>query len=305
MYQKKLRWEKNKEGCWLCISHVKDKDGYVVFKRNKKWYRIHRYMYELKYGKITKKDFIGHKCKNNNCINPKHLFKSDMKGIIKNSYAKNLYRKNGKLTKKEIIKIFKDRITQQKDLAKKHNITPSTVRNIHKKISWKKITNNLDEEKYINARKKHWKNRKRKWKENYKKKTILKRREYDNNYEKNRKKTDKEYAIKKRLRQRFTDAFRYYTKNGKIRKTSEYGINYDNIIKYLKPFPKDIKKYHIDHIKPLCSFKFINKDGSTNLKEIKKAFAPKNHQWMLVNKNLIKSVKDKMKSKNVMCMMKQ
>ena len=51
-------------------------------------------------------------------------------------------------------------------------------------------------------------------------------------------------------------------------------MEYEAIINHLKPIPEDIRKYHIDHIKPLCSFNFINKDGSSNPEEIKKAFAP-------------------------------
>lgn len=49
------------------------------------------------------------------------------------------------------------------------------------------------------------------------------------------------------------------------------------------------KGKRIVHIKPLSSFKFINKDGTTNFKEIKKAFKPENHQWLLAKENLSKN----------------
>ena len=74
----------------------------------------------------------------------------------------------------------------------------------------------------------------------------------------------------------------------KIKKANEYGINYKAIIEHLKPFPKNRHLYHIDHIRPLCSFNFINKDGTQNLEEIKKAFVPENHQWLLTEENLSK-----------------
>jgi len=70
-------------------------------------------------------------------------------------------------------------------------------------------------------------------------------------------------------------------------KSKDYGIDYEKIIEHLKPFPKDLSKYHIDHIKPLCKFDLTKKE------EVKKAFAPENHQWLLVTDNLKKSSKDR------------
>ena len=68
----------------------------------------------------------------------------------------------------------------------------------------------------------------------------------------------------------------------------KYGVDMDAIIKHLTPFPKDIENYHIDHIQPLSSFKFIEKDGSTNLEQIKIALAPENHQWLTAEENMKK-----------------
>jgi hypothetical protein len=56
----------------------------------------------------------------------------------------------------------------------------------------------------------------------------------------------------------------------------------DAIIKHLTPFPKDRENYHIDHIKPLCSFDFNDPE------QIKEAFAPENHQWLTIEENLKK-----------------
>ncbi len=98
-----------------------------------------------------------------------------------------------------------------------------------------------------------------------------------------------EVNIKRRLRCRFWTAFNQYTNEGKIKPSDEYGINYEAILEHLKPFPEDRHLYHIDHIRPLCSFEFINEDGSQNIEEIQKAFAPENHQWLLAEENLSKS----------------
>ncbi len=110
-------------------------------------------------------------------------------------------------------------------------------------------------------------------------------REYFNVYTKKKRKTDRNYNIRNRLRCLFTQALQRYTKTGKIMSASKYGINYKSIIEHLKPFPEDLSKYHVDHIKPLCSFNLEDPE------EIKMAFAPENHQWLRIQENLIKGRK--------------
>ena len=124
----------------------------------------------------------------------------------------------------------------------------------------------------------------KKYRENNKK-TLL---EWSSRYTKKRLKTDPNFRVKRYLRTHLWVAFKQYTKTGKIWSASKYGINYKKIIEYLKPFPENLSLYHIDHIRPLCSFNFVNEDGSTNLEEIKIAFAPENHQWLTIQENLSK-----------------
>ncbi len=116
-----------------------------------------------------------------------------------------------------------------------------------------------------------------KWRNKNKKKT----REFRREYEKNRKKTDKNFKIAHSLRIRVIEVLKKYTKTGKTFPSGKYGIDYKAIIEYLEPLPKDYltskNKYDLHHKKPLVTFNFVNPDGSTNLKEVKKAFAPKNH----------------------------
>ena len=71
---------------------------------------------------------------------------------------------------------------------------------------------------------------------------------------------------------------------------NKYNIDYDAIINYLKPFPKDIQNYHIDHVIPLCSFDL------TKEQQLRKAFAPENHRWLLAKENIVKGSKDKLQS---------
>lgn len=117
---------------------------------------------------------------------------------------------------------------------------------------------------------------------------LLKSKEWKKQWEKEKFKEDIQFKIRHLLRHRVREALKVYTLMGKIMSSEKYGIDYGAIIEHLKPFPEDLSKYHIDHIKPLCSFSLINEDGSTNLEEVKKAFAPENHQWLLAQENFRK-----------------
>jgi hypothetical protein len=112
---------------------------------------------------------------------------------------------------------------------------------------------------------------------------------YMKNYNKNRKKTDIQFWMRANLRDRVIKAFKQFSKTGKIKSADKYGIDYNAIIqKLIFELPKDFnpKIYHIDHIEALCSFNLEDP------KEIKKAFAPENHQWLRWEDNLKKISKD-------------
>jgi len=108
-------------------------------------------------------------------------------------------------------------------------------------------------------------------------------------YEKQRMKEDKDFRIKCLLRGRIRQAINKYTKTGKIQSAKEYGINCESIIKHLKPLPENMFEFEIDHIRPLCTFEFVNPNGSTNEEEIIKAFSPENHQLLTIPEHRNKS----------------
>ena len=110
-------------------------------------------------------------------------------------------------------------------------------------------------------------------------------------WQKYRRKNDLNFNLICNLRSALYHTLKIYSKTGKIYSSSKYGIDYKAIIEHLKPFPKDIKNYHVDHIKPLCSFNFVNEDGSTNLEEVKKAWLPSNLQWLTAEENMKKGSK--------------
>ena len=89
-----------------------------------------------------------------------------------------------------------------------------------------------------------------------------------------KRKKDLNYVLKERLRASLKDAFKRYSTTGKIMSSRKYEVDYKEIIEHLKPFPEKRKEYHIDHIIPLSRFNFDDP------KQVKKAFAPENHQWL-------------------------
>ncbi len=112
-----------------------------------------------------------------------------------------------------------------------------------------------------------------------------------NKRRKQQRKVNFNLRIRERIRSNFYLSLKKYSTTGKIKSLKEYGINMKSIIEHLKPFPKDIENYHIDHICPLVSFNFVNKDGSINLEEVKKAWSPENLQWLTAEENIKKGSK--------------
>jgi ribosomal protein L37E len=103
------------------------------------------------------------------------------------------------------------------------------------------------------------------------------------------------YPIESTLRKRLCNAFKRYSKNGKIKSSREYGIDYKKIFDHIGPCPGRREEYHIDHIFPLSAFNF---DDPNN---VKIAFSPENHRWMKSGENLKKGKKyDKEKLKEFM-----
>jgi len=104
-------------------------------------------------------------------------------------------------------------------------------------------------------------------------------RQKRNEYKIQRKRIDHGYKLLENLRVRLISACNVYSKTGKMLLAKEYGVDYKEIIKHLKPFPKDLENYQIDHIIPLSLFDF------NNLEHIKIAFSSTNHQWLTIKEN--------------------
>ena len=94
--------------------------------------------------------------------------------------------------------------------------------------------------------------------------------------------TRKHRPVANRLRAYLSHAFNMYSEGGKVMSSNEYGIDYNAIVEHLGPCPGDRKDYHIDHITPISSFDFDDPE------QVRQAFLPENHQWLLAEENISK-----------------
>lgn len=148
--------EKLDNGCVICTSHCKDKDGYVRIRSKGKHERLHRIIYEMHYGEIPKGLLIRHKCDNPNCCNIEHLEigtpQDNVNDMIERGRAnfEHLKRKKlgisnpaNKLTEEQVKEIYLSPLNCIK-LAKLYNVSKTNIAYIKKKRQWKWLTDTLD-----------------------------------------------------------------------------------------------------------------------------------------------------------------
>lgn len=148
--------EEQSNGCMYCTSHCKDADGYVRIKYKGKQERLHRVLYELKFGKIPKGMLIRHKCDNRNCCNIEHLEigthqdnMNDMKErgrSVKgreNISARGSKNFSSKLTEDQVKEIYLSNLGYKK-LSKLFNVSATNIKYIKCKKQWSWLTDKLD-----------------------------------------------------------------------------------------------------------------------------------------------------------------
>lgn len=207
-----------------------------------------------------------------------------VRGYVKKSYIKHKEQRKKEVKewqKKNSKKCVEYSTKWQKNNKEKHAIAVKkwTDNNIDKvrEIGKKWVKNNPNKVKRYIAN----------WRNNHHKEI----REYNHNYGKQRRKTDKNFALICNIRAYFCAVLKKYTKTGKDRTMKKYGIDIKGIVDYVGPKPQNQGLQHLDHKKPLCTFNFINKDKSTNIEEIQKAFVPENFQWLSIHDNCSKGGK--------------
>ena len=148
--------EVQENGCWKCLSHCTDKDGYVRIKYNGKHDRLFRVLYQQKYGQIPKGLVLRHLCNNAWCVNVEHLKVGTQKDNyqdmvdcgrslkgkqnLKISGEKN---HNHRLSEKQVEEIYLSKLSL-KTLSKMYNVSTSNISYIKNKKQWKWLTDTLD-----------------------------------------------------------------------------------------------------------------------------------------------------------------
>lgn len=132
-----------KTHCWNWIGPLNE-NGYGRISMNNKNTYIHRFIYQYFYSPIPEnKPYVLHHCDNPKCCNPKHLYAGTQQDNINDMIKRNRSQmgekcKWTKLTKEQVLEIRKSN-KPQKVMAKRFNISQTTISNIKNRKTWKHI----------------------------------------------------------------------------------------------------------------------------------------------------------------------
>lgn len=126
--QRPIYYYVNENGCWNCVSHRLDRDGYARVDRGGREWQMHRYIYTISNQIcIPPKMEIMHICDNPTCMNPEHL---KMGTHEENMGHKKLHNRVCKvrhnLNENEIVEIKESELTIPV-LALEYNVSHSTI----------------------------------------------------------------------------------------------------------------------------------------------------------------------------------
>jgi hypothetical protein len=144
-------WKYTQRGsnCWNWIGSRMVRGGYGQLNSKGKLLKAHRLSFEIHYGKIPDGLFICHRCNNPACVNPNHLYAGTPADNWSDTIRTHGLRlpenapigekhHDAKLTTEQVREI---RVSTESGvtLAKRFNVTRSTISSIRRGKTWKTI----------------------------------------------------------------------------------------------------------------------------------------------------------------------
>jgi hypothetical protein len=117
--------------------------GYGSITVNKKQWLAHRLLWTIYNGEIPSGMCILHRCDNRSCVNPDHLFlgtrgDNNTDRAEKGRSCRGILHPLSKLTDKLALEVYQSSLSSRK-AAKYYNISPTLVKNIRNKRTWRHI----------------------------------------------------------------------------------------------------------------------------------------------------------------------
>lgn len=138
--KKSITYSINESGCYICVSHAKNRNGYYKIKRYSKSIDLHVWIYKVFNGRIEDKNIVRHTCNNRGCINPKHLitgtYRDNYNDMVKSGISKNKLNINDV---KQIKWYLKNTDLKHYEIAEIFSINVDRVSKISSGLTWKNV----------------------------------------------------------------------------------------------------------------------------------------------------------------------
>ena len=147
---KYIEYEVNENGCWVCMSHCLNHDGYPVIFLDGEIRRLNRVVLERSLGRKIKEGLYAlHKCNNKACINPDHLYEGTCEDNARDSIEDGTQHKgegiwNSKLKESQVLEIRKSTLSGP-ELGKIYGVNRRCINQIKRRVTWKHLNKALKE----------------------------------------------------------------------------------------------------------------------------------------------------------------
>lgn len=136
----------NQEACWEWTG--KTRGRFRLGNKDAPLVSPYRYSYELLNGKIPDEFILCHKCDNERCVRPGHLFVGTHSANTRDMYSKNRAVDNrgekcGTAVLNEhqvrVIRTLRQRGDTLRSIADRYGVTPSAIHSINKRRTWRHV----------------------------------------------------------------------------------------------------------------------------------------------------------------------